>query len=132
MSGSLSAIIAIPIVVVIALFTWIAAVLYANRHPRWAHHVAQQVQPLRTEVRGGAFEAVEGGRQLMPIPERRPAGVPGPRTAAGTETYHPSGAHPSATPRGATASGRAGQQSAPAGQAGAEGAERAVGGRKPQ
>jgi hypothetical protein len=120
MAGSLAAIITIPIVVAIALFTWIAAVLYANRHPRWAHHEAQQAQPLATEVRGGAFRAVEGGRQLMPIPERRPAGVPGPRTAVATETYQPSGAHPSGTRSGATPSGRAGQQSAPAREASAE------------
>jgi hypothetical protein len=118
MSGSLSAIITIPIVVAIALFSWIFAVLWANRHPRWAHHVAQEVQPLQTEVRGGAFQAVEGGRQLMPIPERRPAGVPGPRTAVGTETYHPSGAHPTARRSGATSSARAEQESAEAAETG--------------
>jgi hypothetical protein len=92
MSGSLAAIITIPIVVAIALFSWVFAVLWANRHPRWAHHEAQQGQPLSMEVQGGAFQAVEGGRQLMPIPERRPADVPEPRTAAASETYQPGGA----------------------------------------
>jgi hypothetical protein len=92
MPGTLTAIITIPIVVAIALFSWIFAVLWANRHPRWAHHEAQQAQPLSMEVQGGAFQAVEGGRQLMPIPERRPAGVPEPRAAAASETYQPGGA----------------------------------------
>ena len=92
MSGTLSAIITIPIVVAIALFSWVFAVLWANRHPRWAHHIAHETPPLRTEVRGGAFQAVEGGRQLMPIPERAPAGVPGPRTAVASETYQAGGA----------------------------------------
>jgi len=115
MSGSLTAIITIPIVVAIALFSWIFAVLWANRHPRWAHHEAQQAQPLQTEVRGGAFQAVEGGRQLMPIPERLPAGVPGPRPAVATETYHPGAAHAAAP-----SSREAARQSAPAGEAMAE------------
>jgi hypothetical protein len=130
MAGSLSAIITIPIVVAIALFSWIFAVLWANRHPRWAHHVAQEVQPLQTEVRGGAFQAVEGGRQLMPIPERLPAGVPGQRAAAATETYHPSGAHPPATRSGATST--AGQESGPAGEARPEETRQRVGGRSPK
>lgn len=105
MPGTLAAIITIPIVTALALFSWLFAVLWANRHPRWAHHEAQQAQPLQTEVRGGAFQAVEGGRQLMPIPERRPAGVPEPRAAAGSETYQPGGATSTAqvTPESARA-----------------------------
>ncbi len=87
MSGSLAAVITIPIVTAFALFSWLFAVLWANRHPRWGHQ-----QALPTEVRGGAFQAVEGGRQLMPIPERRPADVPGPRAATASEMYQPSDA----------------------------------------
>ena len=86
MSGSTAAIITIPIVVVIALFSWVFAVLYANAHP-----VRRRGTAIRTEVAGGAFQAVEGGRQLMPIPEHAPAGVPGPRAAGEQETYETAG-----------------------------------------
>jgi hypothetical protein len=51
-----------PIVIAVALFSWIFVVLRANRNPRWKH----QSQLPRNEVTGGAFEAVDGGRQLMP------------------------------------------------------------------
>ena len=83
MSGSLAAIITIPIVVVIVLFSWVAAVIYAESHPRWKH----QLPPPRTEVAGGSFRALAGGRQVMPIPEEPPAGVPGQRAATGDEYY---------------------------------------------
>jgi len=82
MSGSTAAIITIPIVTAIALFSWLAAVLHANSHPGRRHEI-----PIRTEVAGGAFQAVEGGRQLMPIPDHRPAAVPGQRAATASETY---------------------------------------------
>ncbi len=39
----------------------------------------------RTDVAGGTFEAVEGGRQLMPIPER-PVDVPAPQVARQDES----------------------------------------------
>jgi hypothetical protein len=83
MSGSLAAIITIPIVVAIVLFSWVAAVLHAEKHPHWKH----PLPPPRTEVAGGVFRALAGGRQVMPIPEEPPAGVPGQRTAAGDEYY---------------------------------------------
>jgi hypothetical protein len=51
-----------PIVIAVALFSWIFVVLWANRNPTWKH----QSQLPRNEVTGGAFEAVDGGRQLMP------------------------------------------------------------------
>ena len=82
MSGSTTAVIVMPIVIAVALATWISAVFYANAHPTRGRYSAD----LRTEVRGGSFQAVEGGRQLMPIPEHRPA-VPGQRPAAAEETY---------------------------------------------
>jgi hypothetical protein len=76
MTGSTLAVVVIPIVVAIVLAGWISAVFYANAHPRRKHpHAA------RNDVAGGTFRAVEGGRQLMPIPER-PVDVPGPRSAA--------------------------------------------------
>jgi hypothetical protein len=79
MSGSHAAQIVIPIVVAIALFSWVGAVLWANAHPRYR----SRSHPPSTEVAGGAFQAVDGGRQLMPIPEHRPAGwVPAPRAGA--------------------------------------------------
>jgi hypothetical protein len=91
MSGSLLAQWVIPIVVFFALFGWVSAVLYANAHPQYKHHSRLP----RYEVTGGAFEANDGGRQLMPIPGGRPladrpgyaasatsAQVPGQRAAA--------------------------------------------------
>ena len=91
MTGSVAAVVVIPIVVAIALFGWIAAVLYANAHPHYKH----QSNLPRTEVAGGAFQALDGGRQLMPIhgtsnawPDGRlvqPGEIPEPRTAVSGE-----------------------------------------------
>ncbi len=87
MTGSTTALIVMPIVVSLALFSWIAAVFYANSHPG----PGRASDELRTEVRGGSFQAVEGGRQLMPIPEHRPA-APGQRPPDASEEYRvPSG-----------------------------------------
>src|SRR5215469_4576418 len=85
MSGSIVAQIVIPIVVFIALFSWLTAVLYAADHPKIKHHSNLP----KYEVTGGAFEARDGGRQLMPMPGQAPlppGAVPSPRTeAAGQE-----------------------------------------------
>jgi hypothetical protein len=64
MSGSITSQWVMPIVIAAALTFWISIVLYAHRHPAWKHHPP----PPRTEVAGGAFQAVDGGRQLEPIP----------------------------------------------------------------
>ena len=80
MSGSHLSLIVMPIVIAIVLAGWISAVFYANAHPRRPH-----AYRARTDVAGGTFQAIEGGRQLMPIPER-PVDVPAPRSAA-EETY---------------------------------------------
>ncbi|MGB6457021.1 MAG: hypothetical protein WBH47_21340 [Streptosporangiaceae bacterium] len=82
MTGSTTAVIVLPIVIALALITWLSLVFYANAHPSRGRFSTD----LRTEVRGGSFQAVEGGRQLMPIPEHRPA-VPGQRPAGASETY---------------------------------------------
>jgi hypothetical protein len=74
--------IVLPIVIAVCLITWLSMVFWANAHPSRGRKSAD----LRTEVNGGSFQAVEGGRQLMPIPEHRPA-VPGQRPAAASETY---------------------------------------------
>ncbi len=92
MSGTLAAIITIPIVTALALFSWVAVVLYANAHPGRRRGTA-----MKSEVAGGAFQAVEGGRQLMPIPEHRPVGVPAPRPAGAAEGYDTAGAGQGAT-----------------------------------
>ncbi len=93
MTGSGTTDIVLPIVIAVCLVTWLSMVFWANAHPTRGRYSTD----LRTEVRGGSFQAVEGGRQLMPIPERRPA-VPGQRPAAAAETYQaPSGASASAT-----------------------------------
>ena len=85
--------IVLPIVIAICLVTWLSMVFWANAHP----HRGRYSTDLRSEVRGGSFQAVKGGRQLMPIPGHLPA-VPGQRTAAGSETYRvPSGATATAT-----------------------------------
>lgn len=80
MSGSHLSLIVMPIVIAFVLAFWISLVFYANAHPRKPHPYRA-----RTDVAGGTFQAVEGGRQLMPIPER-PVDVPSPRSAA-EETY---------------------------------------------
>jgi hypothetical protein len=93
MTGSGTTDIVLPIVIAVCLVTWLSMVFWANAHPTRGRYSAD----LRTEVRGGSFRAVEGGRQLMPIPEHRPA-VPGQRPAAASETYGvPAGATATAT-----------------------------------
>lgn len=82
MTGGVTADIVLPIVIAVALATWLSLLFYANGHPSRGRHSVN----LPTEVRGGEFQAVEGGRQLMPIPEHRPA-VPGQRPVAASETY---------------------------------------------
>jgi len=81
MPGGITADIVLPIVIALSLTTWLSLLFYANAHPFRGRHSTD----LPTEVRGGEFQAVEGGRQLMPIPEHRPA-VPAQRQAA-AETY---------------------------------------------
>jgi hypothetical protein len=103
MTGSLLAQWVIPIVVAFALFTWVGAVLHANAHPQYKHHSKLP----RYEVTGGAFEANDGGRQLMPIPGGRPmadrpdhedsatsTGIPAQRTASSTASTAAPGAEP--------------------------------------
>jgi len=119
MSGTLAAIITIPIVTAIALFSWVGAVLYANAHPGRRRGTA-----MKTEVAGGAFQAVEGGRQLMPIPEHRPLGVPGPRTPGEQEAYDTAGTGHGA-PAGPGATEQTEQQ--PAGQSAGPGPAAGVG-----
>jgi hypothetical protein len=127
MSGSLTAIITIPIVVAIVLFSWIAAVLHAEKHPHWK----RPLPPPRTEVAGGAFRALAGGRQVMPIPEEPPAGVPGQRAAAGDEYYETAvRKHATGAPAAESAEAAAESAEAAAGPAGAPG-ERAGVGRPP-
>jgi hypothetical protein len=82
MTGGVTADIVLPIVIALSLATWLSLLFYANAHP----HRGRYSSDLPTEVRGGSFQAVEGGRQLMPIPEHRPA-VPGQRQAAAEEGY---------------------------------------------
>jgi hypothetical protein len=83
MSGSLISLWVMPIVIAASLAFWISIVLYAHRHPRWKHHGV----PPRTEVAGGAFMAVDGGRQLEPIPGHSVHEIPVPRAAAAEESY---------------------------------------------
>ncbi len=126
MSGSILAQWVIPIVVAFALFGWLAAVLHANAHPQYKHHSRLP----RYEVTGGAFEANDGGRQLMPIPGERPtadrpgytesaasAQIPAQRTASASA----SAAAPSPEPRPP-----AGGQPAVPGQRKAEPGQRAA------
>jgi hypothetical protein len=82
MSNNVLTAIFTPIVVAILLIVWIGGVFWANRHPSWGRR-----RDIKTEVSGGAFKAVHGGRQLMPIPGNWSQDVPGQRAAAGSETY---------------------------------------------
>jgi hypothetical protein len=83
MSGSITSLFVMPIVIAASLTFWISIVLYAHRHPRWKHHGV----PPRSEVAGGAFMAVDGGRQLEPIPGERVHPIPGQRAPAAAESY---------------------------------------------
>lgn len=88
MPGSLAAQIVIPIISFLAVLGWVSIVLYASSHPAWKHKGA----PPRTEVAGGSFMAVDGGRQLEPIPGRPAPEIPVQRLAGTEETYHPADA----------------------------------------
>ena len=91
MSGSHLSLIVMPIVIAVSLAIWLSAIFYANAHPTKGRHSVD----LPTEVRGGSFQAVEGGRQLEPIPGHGPV-VPGQRPATAADTYQaPSEAAPS-------------------------------------
>jgi hypothetical protein len=91
MTGTLVSLWVMPIVIAIALFSWIFAVVRADTHPKWKHHSSLP----KYEVTGGAFEAVDGGRQLMPRYAGRPyptegelaqnADIPAPRADVGAE-----------------------------------------------
>jgi len=99
MSGSIAAVITIPIVVVIALFSWVFVVLHAEAHPHWKH----KGEPPRTDAAGGAFLASDGGRQLMPIWGEEPVEIPAQREPAAAETYQTAG--PEAAPEPAERAG---------------------------
>src|SRR5262245_18656414 len=98
MTGSPAAAWTIFIVVSLALAGWLTAVLRADTHHKWKHHSNLP----KYEVTGGAFQAVDGGRQVMPLPGERPVpvseeeemlrarDVPAQRTAA--EQHAPAGA----------------------------------------
>ena len=105
MTGSGTADFVLPIVIAVCLITWLSLVFWANSHPVRGRYSTD----LRTEVRGGSFQAVEGGRQLMPIPEHRPA-VPGQRPAAGSETYRAATAGATATATSAEADIRSAEE----------------------
>jgi hypothetical protein len=93
----------VPIVAGILLAVWLTAVLRADTHPDIKHHR----KPPGYEVTGGAFNAHEGGRQLMPIPGQRPAaGMPG--TAASPAGQEQPGAAGGAVAGSAAAGSAAG------------------------
>lgn len=83
MSNNVLAAIFTPIVVAILLAGWIIAVIYADKHPGWKYHGP----PPRSDVAGGAFEATDGGRQLMPLWGEPPHDIPAQRAAAGDESH---------------------------------------------
>jgi hypothetical protein len=80
--------IVIPIISFLGVFAWVSIVLWAGSHPAWKHKGA----PPRTEVAGGSFMAVDGGRQLEPIPGKPAPEIPAQRLAAPQETYQPADA----------------------------------------
>jgi hypothetical protein len=90
MPGSLVAQIVIPIISFLAVLFWVSIVLYASTHPAWKHKGV----PPRSEVAGGSFMAVDGGRQLEPIPGKPAPEIPVQRLAEPEETYQPANAVP--------------------------------------
>jgi hypothetical protein len=127
MSGSTAAVIVIPIVVAIVLFGWLTAVLRADTHPRYRHRSRLP----KYEVTGGAFEANDGGRQVMPIPGSRPMidrpgydasdAIPAQRTGASAPSGATVPAQAGAGQQGsARQQGPAGQRAESAGETGAE------------
>ncbi len=106
MPGSILSQWVIPIVVAFALFGWLSAVLWADAHPRYKHHSRLP----RYEVTGGAFEANDGGRQLMPIAGARPvADRPGQDESAESAEIPAQRAAPSPAPSsGQATAGRPG------------------------
>ncbi|HEY7142802.1 MAG TPA: hypothetical protein VH637_01015 [Streptosporangiaceae bacterium] len=69
MTGSIHAVIWIPIVAAVTLAFWIGSVFYADTHPDKKQETRQD--SLRNTVSGGAFEA-SGGHQVMPHRDERP------------------------------------------------------------
>jgi hypothetical protein len=72
-----------PIVIASSLVFWLGIVLYASFHPKWKHHGV----PPSYEVAGGSFMAIDGGRQLEPIPGQPVHEIPGPRAPTAAERY---------------------------------------------
>jgi hypothetical protein len=83
MPGSLVAQIVIPIISFLGVFAWVLLVLWASTHPAWKHKGV----PPRSEVAGGSFMAIDGGRQLEPIPGKPAPEIPVQRLAEPEETY---------------------------------------------
>jgi hypothetical protein len=83
MPGSLVAQIVIPIISFLAVLFWVSIVLHASTHPAWKHKGV----PPRSEVAGGSFMAIDGGRQLEPIPGKPAPEIPVQRLAEPEETY---------------------------------------------
>jgi hypothetical protein len=107
--------IVIPIISFLGVFCWVSAVLWAGSHPVWKHKGV----PPRNEVAGGSFMAIDGGRQLEPIPGKPAPEIPVQRLAAPQETYQPADAEPmdaeSAHSASALDAGRRAEHSASAG-----------------
>jgi hypothetical protein len=82
-----------PIVAGIVLACWLTAVLRADTHPGIKHHSKLP----RYEVTGGAFEAHDGGRQLMPIPGQRPAPAESAEPPSGQQQQRGTGSAETAT-----------------------------------
>lgn len=73
MSNSVLAATIVPIVALLALAVWLAAIYRADRRPRRAGHPEQSERAVpRREVSGGQFRST-GGRQLMPRRDQTPA-----------------------------------------------------------
>ena len=78
MTGGYWAPIVIPIVTVLALFTWLGAVYYASAHPGWRSHSTWRPPMDYTSIRE-PLDAARGEPVVTPGPEARPAqpGQPG-------------------------------------------------------
>jgi hypothetical protein len=79
MSGSLTAIIVIPIVALLALIIWVIAILYASRRPSGREHGRRP----RWQVAGGAFRG--DPRQVAPRRDATPPEAAAYESARGDE-----------------------------------------------
>ena len=86
MTGSNLALIVVPIVMVLALGTWLGLVMYAGAHPEWkAQRLAREAREAAAAAREAAAAAETGA---PPVPASAEAPVPVPARVSGAPGAH--------------------------------------------